>query len=283
MRDLRLVLACLAAATSAAVDCDSCWQSGFAPQEDCCSQCPSQCPSGKCAMIHSTGWECYNPHEQIVCNLGTAFIVCNKSAVCPSYGPCSGGAFPAFGCGSCPQGQHVDESHCDCLTQASTKTLTDLGDGSRDCLEMGQVCKPSSNTCCNDETGAKMQCVSMGTGPPMCISGIHGSRDCLEMGQVCNTSSNTCCNDETGAKMQCVSMGTGPPVCISGLQPGLQAEDCKWMSMPCSATLNGTCGWDDADSGVRIACRYANAVCATDSQGQRRCMTGPPRKPTLII
>ena len=38
------------------------------------------------------------------------------------------------------------------------------------CLGVGQPCNMSHNTCCKDQVGVPMQCVSMG-GSPVCISG----------------------------------------------------------------------------------------------------------------
>mmetsp|Transcript_50814 Transcript_50814/g.91311 ORF Transcript_50814/g.91311 Transcript_50814/m.91311 type:complete len:238 (+) Transcript_50814:40-753(+) len=231
-----VVSASLTSGFSRAVDCDACWKTGFAPDESCCSQCRSQCPSGRCAMIHSTGYECYNPQTQVLCNLGTAYVICNSSAVCPSAGPCTGGAFPGSQCSSCPVGHCADESHCGCVA-----------------------------------------------GPQMLVDSNSRLASCLSMGAVCNPAANTCCEDEAGEQMQCAAMGAGPPVCISGTSQPVPSDKCKWMGKLCSATPNGTCGWDDPDEGVSLPCQYENAACTPDAHGQRRCMIGPPINPALFI
>lgn len=98
------------------IDCEACWASGPAQSEECCWHCPTQCPWKQCLHVHSSGYECYDPKTQIVCDLGIGEILCNASNVCPSAGStCSGGAFPAGGCSACPAGTQPDAHHCACV------------------------------------------------------------------------------------------------------------------------------------------------------------------------
>mmetsp|Transcript_52274 Transcript_52274/g.118032 ORF Transcript_52274/g.118032 Transcript_52274/m.118032 type:complete len:238 (-) Transcript_52274:115-828(-) len=179
----------LALAASLAVDCKQCWEGGFAARPECCQQCPGQCPSSKCIHVHSTGYECYDPQRQVVCDMGTGEMVCPMSEVCPSYGSrCSGGPHKGWGCNKCPQGQEPDAENCRCLS----------------CTGIGKQCNASlpSGGCCKDPTGTQMPCVDMGRGPE-CISPLPRSQGqapgapkpdpCPYFGKLCKDSPKGTC------------------------------------------------------------------------------------------
>mmetsp|Transcript_60670 Transcript_60670/g.135456 ORF Transcript_60670/g.135456 Transcript_60670/m.135456 type:complete len:266 (-) Transcript_60670:40-837(-) len=141
-----VLLTCAGLASAAALNCTECWQSGFATDDACCKACPSQCHSGTCAMMHSQGYKCYDPHKEIVCDLGTGNLICEKAQVCPSAGPsCSGRNLTDWACHTCPPGQRPDESHCRCLPDLKAEKIIDVGN--RACPEGTSILNASKVQC----------------------------------------------------------------------------------------------------------------------------------------
>ncbi|CAE7228053.1 unnamed protein product [Symbiodinium pilosum] len=265
LKDPSVPEATMCVAATAAVNCTDCWQGGFAHDEVCCQECPAQCSSGQCTMMHSQGYKCYDPKKEVVCDLGTGHLVCEKDQVCPSAGPtCSGGPVKGWECLSCPEGQRPDESHCRCVSaQRAADHVVDVGN---------RACPADTTplTSSEEECAAAAEAVWPGRGcygrswkeiiqtpadgqqyPAGCMFEVAAGGGCALL------------FNPTGQATKCPDGSTCNVLCHSNSS----AENCLEVGTPCDPK-NNTCCKDPVGVPMQCVSMGGTPVCISGSASQ---------------